>query len=104
MFVYRITDIKNKKYYYGSKIAKNSDFNQMGKTYFSSSKNKEFIIDQKENPENFKYKLVKYFKTAEDTIKYESKLHFKFNVKSNIINFIICQIKQPMVLNSLMVK
>jgi hypothetical protein len=83
MFVYRITDIKNKKYYYGSKIAKNSNFNQMGKTYFSSSKNKEFIIDQKDNPENFKYKLVKYFKTAEDTIKYESKLHFKFNVKSN---------------------
>lgn len=83
-YVYRITNTVLHKHYYGkrsSKIAPNLD---LGKKYFSSSKDKQFIQDQKENPEHYRYKIVKIFDNVQHALSLESKLHYKFDVGRNI--------------------
>ena len=60
-YTYRITNIIEKKYYYGVHSCDCLPKEDIGVKYFSSSKNKEFIKDQKENPQNYKYRLLKYF-------------------------------------------
>ena len=49
-FVYRITNKRLNKHYYGSRHAKHATIESLGTTYFSSSKNADFIEDQKKNP------------------------------------------------------
>ena len=61
---YRITNIKERMYYYGVHSCDCLPEEEIGLTYFSSSKNKEFIKDQKENPQNYKYKIIKIFQKA----------------------------------------
>jgi len=82
-YTYRITDLKNKKYYYGSRTTDKDPKKDIGHTYFSSSSDKSFIKDQKDNPENFKYKVIKIFDNLEQAIELEIKLHNKFNVGVN---------------------
>lgn len=79
-FVYRITNKRLSKHYYGSRHAKHATLESLGTTYFSSSKNADFIEDQKKNPQDYKYKIIKIFKTKNESIRYESMLHAKFNV------------------------
>lgn len=55
----------------------------LGIKYFSSSSDKEFINEQKLNPDNFKYKVIKIFETREEANLLESKLHKKFEVHKN---------------------
>ena len=83
-YVYRITNITKvalRIYYYGVHSSNLRPENDIGVKYFSSSTNKEFIKDQKENPQNYSYKIIKAFKTREDATELEVKLHKKFNVK-----------------------
>ena len=84
-FVYRITHIFNLEYYYGSHSPKKGNKKQpkdiIGVTYFSSSKNKEFLKDQKDNPQNYKYKVIKIFDNSADKMIYEAYLHQYFDVK-----------------------
>jgi len=86
-FVYRVTNIKDKMYYYGtrttSKDKERLPMEELGITYFSSSSDKEFINDQKENPQNYKYKVLKVFPTREEAIEMEIMLHKKFDVGIN---------------------
>ena len=77
-FVYRITQIKLNEHYYGSKTGKISI---LGNPYISKSKDKEFIKDQKENPQNYKYKVIRVFDNPADKMVFEAYLHQKFNVK-----------------------
>ncbi|MCK5537943.1 MAG: hypothetical protein KAI79_14040 [Bacteroidales bacterium] len=81
-YTYRITNTKIHKHYYGvrSSISPKSD---LGLIYFSSSSDKEFIQDQKDNPQNYRYKIVGKFTTREEAIALEVKLHNKFNVGVN---------------------
>lgn len=82
--VYRITNLVENKHYYGYKSSKIHPSKVIGITYFSSSKGesgKDFIIDQKKNPQNYKYKIVQLFDSPEQAINREIKLHLKFNVK-----------------------
>ena len=61
-YVYRITNIKINKHYYGTRTSKNRSPNEdIGIYYFSSSKDKEFIQDQKSNPSDYKYKVLNIF-------------------------------------------
>jgi len=83
-YVYRITNTEDKKHYYGSRKSKIHPTQDLGKVYFSSSTNKKFIKDQKCNPKNFKYKIIKTFNASDESKIYESKLHLKFDVKNNI--------------------
>ena len=60
-YTYRITNIKDGMYYYGVHSCDCLPQEDIGIKYFSSSK-KQFIKDQKENPQDYKYKVVKIFK------------------------------------------
>ncbi len=77
-YVYRITNTVEKKHYYGKRSSKIEPKLDLGKKYFSSSNDKEFKIDQKLNPQNYRYKVVAHFNTALDAIIRESELHSMF--------------------------
>jgi len=83
-YVYRITNTKLNKHYYGTRTSKkNIPEEDIGIYYFSSSKDKDFIKDQKENSQDYKYKVIKKFNTREEALELEIKLHNKFNVGIN---------------------
>ncbi len=79
-YVYRITNKKENKHYYGIRSSKVEPKLDLGFKYFSSSKDKAFISDQRENKDDYKYKVIKIFSSREEAIKLEIKLHNKFNV------------------------
>lgn len=81
--VYRITNLVEKKHYYGYKSSSIHPSKVIGITYFSSSRDKEFISDQKENPQNYKYKIVQIFGSKEEALAREIRLHNKFDVAVN---------------------
>jgi len=83
-YVYRITNIRLNKHYYGTRTSKKTiPEKDIGYIYFSSSSDKDFIKDQKENPQDYKYKVIKKFNTRKEAIELEIKLHNKFNVGVN---------------------
>lgn len=82
-YVYRITNTKINKHYYGKRSSKRLPIEDIGKYYFSSSKDKEFIKDQKNNPQNYKYKIISLYTTTKEALQKEIKLHNKFDVGIN---------------------
>lgn len=82
-YTYRITNTKLNKHYYGIRSSKVLPILDLGVIYFSSSSDKEFIKDQKVNAQNYKYKIVKLFKTRVEAAELEIKLHNKFDVGIN---------------------
>ena len=82
-YVYRITNTKERKHYYGVRSSKVEPKLDLGIKYFSSSTDKEFIKEQKENKTVFKYKIINQFNSREEAVKLEIKLHDKFNVGFN---------------------
>lgn len=79
-YVYRITNTVEKKHYYGKRTSNCDPKEDLGKNYFSSSTDKEFKADQKLNPQNYKYKIVGIFESAEIAVLREIRLHIKFEV------------------------
>jgi hypothetical protein len=79
-YVYRITNKILKKYYYGVRSCNVEAKLDLGIKYFSSSRDKEFKDDQKNHPENYKYKIVRICSTRKEADKLEIKLQKKFNV------------------------
>jgi len=75
--VYRITHKIKHMYYYGSK----TNNGILGESYISSSRDANFIKEQKEHPERFKYKIIKTYDNTSDKIIHEAYLHHRFNVK-----------------------
>ena len=82
-YTYRISNIKLHKHYYGVRSSKVEPKKDLGIKYFSSSKDKEFMRDQKENPHNYKYKVIFVYKTRKEAINSEIKFHNKFDVGVN---------------------
>lgn len=83
-YVYRITNTVTGYHYYGSKSCDEYPTENIGKKYQSSSRNRFFIQDQKDNPEDYKYKVIKIFETCRpDATSLEIKLHAKFDVKNH---------------------
>lgn len=80
-YTYRITNIELKKHYYGCRTSKVEPKLDLGIIYFSSSTDKVFIKDQRENNQNYKYKIVKIFDTRKDAELFETILHEKFQVQ-----------------------
>lgn len=87
-YVYRITNVVEKKHYYGKRSSKCDPKLDLGIVYFSSSTDKEFRADQKLNPQNYKYKIVQLFETSEEAYIREIELHklFKVGINSNFYN------------------
>ena len=79
-YVYRITNTVENKHYYGKRSSKIVPALDIGIRYFSSSLDKDFIKDQKENPQNYKYKVVSTYGSCKEALLKEVKLHNKFDV------------------------
>jgi hypothetical protein len=82
-YVYRITNTILRKHYYGYRHSLIAPKDDLGVKYFSSSSDKDFIKDQKENRHNYKYKIIRLFESKSEAIKFEITLHLKFNVEKN---------------------
>lgn len=82
-YVYRIKNIISNKHYYGCRSTNTLPTNDLGIKYFSSSTDNEFISDQRANPRNYKYIVVRLFNTRVEAMSFETMLHNKFNVGRN---------------------
>jgi hypothetical protein len=82
-YVYRITNIIERKHYYGKRSSRIEPKLDLGGKYFSSSRDKVFKKDQKENPQNYKYKIIRCFESSPEAIEFEIRLHEKFDVGVN---------------------
>lgn len=82
-YVYRITNLFSAKHYYGSRSSNVLPENDLGVKYFSSSHDKSFLAEQKNNPSQFRYKIIKKCNTRDEALAYEIKLHNKFQVDVN---------------------
>lgn len=82
-YVYRISNLQLNKHYYGKRSSKELPTNDIGIKYFSSSNDKEFIKDQKQNPQNYEYLVVAVCDTAEEAVELEIYLHDYYNVGVN---------------------
>ena len=82
-YTYRRTNIKEGMYYYGVHSCNCLPIEDIGVKYFSSSTIRKFIKDQKENPQDYKYKIIKIFSTRNEADVHEEYLHKKFNVRYN---------------------
>ena len=81
-YVYRITNLINNKHYYGKRSSKFEPKLDLGIKYFSSFQSLKKDIE-KYVIKNFKFKIIKQFKTAKDAVLFETHLHKKFDVKNN---------------------
>lgn len=82
-YVYRISNKILNKHYYGKRYTKINPKDDLGVKYFSSSSDKDFINDQKKNPQNYRYKIIAIFKDSKSACNIEIKLHEKFDVAKN---------------------
>lgn len=83
-YTYLIYHKPTRKFYIGySSTDKDSPYEDLGVTYFSSSKNLEFQEEQRTNPENFRYRVIGVYDTAIEARFEESLLHKKYNVGSS---------------------
>jgi hypothetical protein len=82
-YVYRITNVIINKHYYGKRSTNIQPHLDLFYKYRSSSTDKMFMMDQEENPNHYKYKVVKCFDTAQSAADFERFIHLKFNVGRN---------------------
>lgn len=82
-YVYRITNKVLNKHYYGKRGSTIKPELDLGIIYFSSSSDKNFMKDQKENPQNYKYKVVSVHNSSYQALLKEIRLHYKFDVGVN---------------------
>jgi hypothetical protein len=89
-YVYKIKNKINQMEYIGVRSSTEMPINDLGKKYFSSSTDKDFISEQILNPSNFEYIILKEFDTRKNAAEYEEMLHYKWNVKNNPLFYNKC--------------
>jgi len=82
-YVYKVTDNKMNKFYIGARGTNNILEDDIGKVYFTSSTNKDFVNRMKINPTDFTFKVIKEFTDWNDALEYEYKLLKKFKANTN---------------------
>ena len=82
-YVYIITNVIENKYYIGCRSCNILPEKDLGIKYFSSSKDKKFVQDQKTNPQHYKYKVIAIFDNRVSAISLEIKLHYIHDVGVN---------------------
>jgi len=82
-YVYQITNLTTNKKYIGKRSSSIPPIEDIGKKYFSSSSDKDFILDQQSNPANFNYEVLAEFDKVSDAVQYEIELHNRFDVSNN---------------------
>lgn len=86
-YVYKITNIVDSKYYIGRRSTNLLPANDLGKIYFSSSHDQQFILDQKVNPHQYQYDILAIYKNASDMIEHEIRLHREYDVKRDPLSY-----------------
>ena len=82
-YVYRISNVLKNKHYYGKRSSKVEPKLDLGVIYFSSSRDKEFLNDQRINSQNYKYKIIRKFEEVKSALEFEVKIHDRFDVAKN---------------------
>ncbi len=82
-YTYRILHIITKREYIGARTSNIPPIDVLGIKYFSSSSDKEFMLDQKTNPKNYKYIIISIHPTRTSAIQEEIQLHQFFDVGIN---------------------
>jgi len=82
-YVYRVTSLTKNKHYYGSRTSIVPPKEDLGIKYFTSSTDREFRNGFKSSPHNYKVKVVSTFKTREEAMLLEIRLHARFDVGKN---------------------
>jgi hypothetical protein len=82
-YVYRITNKVLNKHYYGKRSSNIPPYQDLGIKYFSSSYDRSFRTDQKSNPQDYKYKVIRMYESSTEALAMEIKLHNKFDVARN---------------------
>jgi hypothetical protein len=86
-YLYKIINIKNNKYYIGVRSCDCLPDDDLGKQYFSSSSDNQFMLEQNEQSNNFKYVILEVFKTRVLANKAEQKIHSELNVSQDIFSY-----------------
>jgi hypothetical protein len=86
-YVYLIEHIHSGKYYIGVRSTKLKPEDDLGKKYFSSSRDKEFKKDQKLNKDHYKYAVLKEFDNRNDAVSYEIFLHDLYKVSHDHMSY-----------------
>lgn len=95
-YVYKITNLTNNMYYIGSRQTKCDPKDDLGIKYFSSSSNKNFINEQKQNPNEFKYEILSVHNSRmeafEEEVRIQTELRcleddFCYNKSINHVSF-----------------
>jgi len=82
-YTYQITKISIQKHYIGCRSTKFEPYDDLGKNYFSSSADSDFKKDQKNNPDDFMYNVLKVFDSREEATQHEIYLHKINQVSKN---------------------
>ena len=82
-YVYRITDLSVNRHYIGIRSTKLDPYDDLGKVYFSSSKDRAFIEKQREHPSCFRYKILMQFNSRDLAVAFEIKIHARLDVGRN---------------------
>lgn len=82
-YVYIISNVVEQKQYIGCRSSNVPPEDDIGKRYFSSSRDKEFMTDQRENHQNYVYEVVDVFVDRKSAIELEIVLHETYDVGRN---------------------
>jgi len=82
-YVYKITDKKRKKYYIGSRQSAVTPKQDLGHDYFSSSTNKKFIEEQRKDPSQFEYEIIKEYPNMLEALEHEKKILQRVDARNN---------------------
>lgn len=82
-YTYLITNTKQNKFYIGSRQCEVDPVKDLGIKYFSSSLDKDFIRDQKKNPDDYEYIVLGLFSIRNECMEGEMELHETYEVSSN---------------------
>ncbi len=82
-YVYIITELSTGVKYIGSRSCSNHPSMDIGHSYFSSSTDKTFMKNQKENRTNYTYEILSIFKSRYEAVTEEIRLHNLHDVGIN---------------------
>ena len=82
-YIYKINNMLNGKYYIGVRSCDCLPHEDIGHKYFSCSFDKQFILEQKEHPENFWYSVLEIFETRKEANLGEQNMHNNLDVEND---------------------
>jgi hypothetical protein len=82
-YTYQISNTRLQKHYIGVRSSSAPPLKDLGTKYFSSSTDKDFLKDQRENPGDYEYMILGLFSDRNLAVKGEIELHEGYDVGRN---------------------